>query len=61
MKKLVARRFAIPAAAACLFGIVIVTPLMAPTASADQLPNGYNVTCTPIGEGRRATFRAVRA
>ena len=52
MKKLIARRLAIPAAAACLFGIVIVTPLMAPTANADQLPNGYNVTCTPMnGEG----------
>ena len=41
--------FAILAAAACLFGIVIATPLMAPTARADQLPNGYNVTCTGIG------------
>jgi hypothetical protein len=52
MEKRVTRRFAVLAAAACLFGIVIVTPLMAPTANADQLPNGYNVTCTPMnGEG----------
>jgi hypothetical protein len=49
MEKRVTRRFAVLAAAACLFGIVIVTPLMAPTANADQLPNGYNVTCTGIG------------
>lgn len=49
MKKLITRRFAIPAAAACLFGIVIATPPMAPTANADQLPNGYNVTCTGSG------------
>jgi hypothetical protein len=52
MKKLITRRFAIPAAAACLFGIVTATPLIAPTAKADQLPNGYNVTCTPMnGQG----------
>jgi hypothetical protein len=53
MEKRVTRRFAIPAAAACLFGIVIVTPLMAPTANADQLTNGYNVTCT--GSGSQAS------
>jgi hypothetical protein len=53
MEKRVTRRFAVPAAAACLFGIVIVTPLMAPTANADQLPNGYNVTCT--GSGSQAS------
>ena len=49
MRKRVPRPFAILAAAACLFGIVLATPLMAPTARADQLPNGYNVTCTGIG------------
>jgi hypothetical protein len=49
MSKPKPRRFAIVAAAACLFGIVIATPLMAPTANADTLPNGYSVTCTPNG------------
>jgi hypothetical protein len=48
MEKRVTRRFAVLAAAACLFGIVTPTPLVAPTANADQLPNGYNVTCTPM-------------
>ena len=33
------------AAAACLFGIDITTPI----AIADSLPNGYSVTCTPNG------------
>jgi len=41
--------FAILAAAACQFGVVIATPTTAPTARADALPNGYNVTCTPNG------------
>jgi hypothetical protein len=49
MSKRVPRRFAIVAAAAGLFGIVIATPPMAPTANADTLPNGYSVTCTPNG------------
>jgi hypothetical protein len=49
MSKRVPRRFAIVAAAAGLFGIVIATPPMAPTAHADALPNGYSVTCTPNG------------
>ena len=48
MRKRVPRRFAI-VTAACLFGIVIAAPSMAPTASADPLGNGYNVTCTPNG------------
>ncbi|WP_156744702.1 hypothetical protein [Mycobacterium sp. E2238] len=49
MAKRVTKRFAVLIAAACLFGIVGATPLMAPTASADTLPNGYSVTCTPNG------------
>ena len=49
MRKRVPRRLAILAAAACLLGTVLATPLMAPTANADQLPNGYNVTCTGVG------------
>lgn len=49
MRKRVPRPFAILAAAACLFGSVLATPLMTPTARADQLPNGYNVTCTGAG------------
>lgn len=49
MRHQVWRRLAILAAGGCLFGIVIAVPSMAPTASADQLPNGYNVTCTPRG------------
>lgn len=36
-------------AAVCLLGIVNATPPMAPTANAEQLPNGYNVTCTTDG------------
>jgi hypothetical protein len=48
MEKRVTRRFAVLAAPACLFGIVIATPPMAPTANADQLPNGYNVACSPM-------------
>lgn len=42
-------RFAV-AAAACLFGSVGATASMPPTANADQLPNGYSVTCTPNGQ-----------
>ena len=49
MNKRVPRCFAILAAAACLFGVVIATPSMAPTAGADVLPNGYDITCTPNG------------
>jgi hypothetical protein len=49
VKKRTPRRFAIPAVAACLFGIVLATPVMAPTAHADTLPNGYSITCTPNG------------
>jgi hypothetical protein len=45
------RGLAILATAACLFGIVVATPPIAPTAKADSLPNGYNVTCTPNGQG----------
>lgn len=45
------KRFAVlvATATACLFGIVDATTSMAPTASADTLPNGYSVTCTPNG------------
>jgi hypothetical protein len=42
MKK---KLFAVGAAAALFSGLV----LMAPTANADTLPNGYSVTCTPNG------------
>jgi hypothetical protein len=48
MDKRLSRLCVILAAGACLFGFVIATPSLAPTASADQLPNGYNVTCTPM-------------
>lgn len=52
MRKRLPRLFAMSVAAVCLLGIVNATPPMAPTANADQLPNGYNVTCTPMnGEG----------
>lgn len=44
-----AKRFATLAAMVCLFGFVSATALMAPAARADQLPNGYSVTCTPNG------------
>jgi hypothetical protein len=49
MKKRVPKCLAILAGAACLFGVVIATPSMAPRAGADVLPNGYDVTCTPNG------------
>jgi len=51
MKKRVPKCFAILAGAACLFGVVIATPSMAPTAGADVLPNGYDVTCRQNNTG----------
>ena len=49
MARQMRRCFAILVAAACLFGVVIATPPMAPTARADTLPNGYSITCTQNG------------
>jgi hypothetical protein len=49
MTKRVARYFAFLVPVACLFGIVIATPALAPTARADNLPNGYVVTCAANG------------
>jgi hypothetical protein len=42
--------FATAAAAACLVGLVMVAPAVAPTASADTLPNGLIVDCTNDSE-----------
>jgi hypothetical protein len=44
MRKRLLKLLGMLAAAACLIGFVSVTP--APTASADALGNGYDVTCT---------------
>jgi hypothetical protein len=44
MRRRIPRLFGILAAAACIFGVVLVTPT--PTASAQPLGNGYDVTCT---------------
>ena len=49
MARQMRRCFAILVAAACLFGVVIATPPMAPTARADTLGNGYSISCTPNG------------
>ena len=47
IRKRVPKLLAIAAAAACIFGfLTAVPPSMAPTASADPLGNGYDVTCT---------------
>jgi hypothetical protein len=44
MRRRIPKLFAILAAAACICGVVVMTP--APRASADALGNGYDVTCT---------------
>lgn len=49
MPKRVARCFIFLGSVACLLGIVIATPVMAPVARADNLPNGYVVTCAANG------------
>ncbi len=51
MRKQLPKLFGILAAAACIFGVVLVTPTLSPmpTASAAPLPNGYDVSCTPNG------------
>lgn len=49
MRRRVPKLLVVLGAVACLFATVVATPVMAPTANADNLPNGYNVTCTPSG------------
>ena len=58
MRKRIPKLFGILAAAACIFGLVLVAPTLSPTlspmpiASADVLPNGYDVNCTQANGGQ---------